>query len=42
MAKDVHATLIAIIQKAGGRDEEDARDYLQTLQRDGRYRRDVY
>jgi len=42
MAKDVHATLIAIIQKAGGRDEDDARDYLQTLQRDGRYRRDVY
>lgn len=42
MAKDVHATLISIIQTAGGRTEDDALDYLQTLQRDGRYRRDVY
>ena len=42
MAKDVHATLISIIRTAGGRSEDDARDYLQTLQRDGRYRRDVY
>lgn len=42
MAKDVHSTLREIIQLGLGKDEDAAGDYLQTLQRDGRYRRDVY
>jgi sulfite reductase (NADPH) flavoprotein alpha-component len=42
MAKDVHNTLRDLIQLGLGKDEDAAADYLQTLQRDGRYRRDVY
>ena len=42
MAKDVHAALTAAIREAGGMADEQARDYVQTLQRAGRYRRDVY
>jgi sulfite reductase (NADPH) flavoprotein alpha-component len=42
MAKDVHAALLAAIAKHGGKDEEGAEDYLNELQRQGRYARDVY
>ena len=42
MAKDVHAALLKIIQQGHGGDDDAAREYLQTLQRAGRYRRDVY
>ncbi len=42
MAKDVHAAIIEAIRIASGRDADHAREYLQTLQREGRYKRDVY
>ncbi len=42
MAKDVHETLLEVIRRGLGRDEEHAREYLQELKRQGRYRRDVY
>ncbi|MBD9470021.1 assimilatory sulfite reductase (NADPH) flavoprotein subunit [Pseudoxanthomonas sp. PXM01] len=42
MGKDVHAALQAIVVEHGGLDEDAARDYLTTLQTDGRYGRDVY
>jgi sulfite reductase (NADPH) flavoprotein alpha-component len=42
MAKDVHAAILGAIRVGTGRDEEYAREYLQNLQREGRYRRDVY
>lgn len=42
MAKDVHATLLAIAQQHGGLDPEAAADYLAGLERAGRYARDVY
>ncbi|ALN56593.1 sulfite reductase [NADPH] flavoprotein, alpha-component [Lysobacter enzymogenes] len=42
MAKDVHAALLAAIAEHGGRSAEDAEDYLNDLQQQGRYARDVY
>lgn len=42
MAKDVHATLLAIAQQHGGLDAEAAADYLTGLERTARYARDVY
>ncbi len=42
MAKDVHAALLAMIAEHGGKSAEDAVDYLNTLQQQGRYARDVY
>lgn len=42
MGKDVHAALIDVIAEHGGLDAEDAAEYLATLQREGRYSRDVY
>jgi len=42
MAKDVHAALLSIIAEHGGKSAEDADDYLNTLQQQGRYARDVY
>jgi sulfite reductase (NADPH) flavoprotein alpha-component len=42
MAKDVHATLLAIAQHHGGLDAEAAADYFTGLERDARYARDVY
>ena len=42
MAKDVHATLLEIIATHGGKSAEDAADYLNDLQAQGRYARDVY
>ena len=42
MAKDVHAALLAALRAGGGLDADAAREYLQNLQRGGRYRRDVY
>ena len=42
MAKDVDAMLLRVIAAEGGRDEDDARDYLAGLRRQGRYRQDVY
>ena len=42
MARDVHATLVEIIARHGGRDTEAAADYVNALQAQGRYARDVY
>jgi len=42
MAKDVHAALLEIIATHGGKSAEDANDYLNDLQAQGRYSRDVY
>ena len=42
MAKDVHAALLDAISTHGGKSAEDANDYLNTLQSQGRYSRDVY
>ena len=42
MAKDVHAALLDIIATHGGKSAEDATDYLNDLQAQGRYARDVY
>jgi sulfite reductase (NADPH) flavoprotein alpha-component len=42
MARDVHASLLAVIAEHGGKSAEAAADYLATLQQQGRYARDVY
>ncbi len=42
MAKDVHAALLDAIATHGGKSAEDANDYLNALQSQGRYSRDVY
>jgi len=42
MGKDVHAALLDIVAANNGGDAEAAADYLSTLQREGRYARDVY
>lgn len=42
MAKDVHQTLIQILQQEQQLTEEEAENYLRTLKRDKRYQRDVY
>jgi sulfite reductase (NADPH) flavoprotein alpha-component len=42
MAKDVEAALLTVIQAAGGRTEEQASEYLESLQTEGRYQKDVY
>ena len=42
MAKDVHTALIDVIEKEGAMSREDAEAYLNDLQKQGRYQRDVY
>lgn len=42
MAKDVHNTLIDIIEKEGALTREAAEAYLNDMQEQGRYQRDVY
>ena len=42
MGKGVHAALIHVIAEHGGKDHEDAEDFLDTLQQQGRYARDLY
>ena len=42
MARDVHAALLAIIADQSGASPEQAAETLRTLQRAGRYKRDVY
>jgi len=42
MARDVHAALLEVIARHGGKSLEDANDYLNDLQAQGRYARDVY
>ncbi|MBS0199260.1 MAG: assimilatory sulfite reductase (NADPH) flavoprotein subunit [Proteobacteria bacterium] len=42
MAKDVHAALLDIIASHGEKSADEANDYLNELQAQGRYARDVY
>jgi len=42
MAPDVHRALLDVIATQAGVGREDAEDYLRSLKRSGRYRRDVY
>ncbi|RYE78169.1 MAG: sulfite reductase [NADPH] flavoprotein alpha-component, partial [Hyphomicrobiales bacterium] len=42
MAPDVHKALLTIVETVGGHTPEAAEEYVRTLQRDGRYQRDVY
>lgn len=42
LAPDVHEALLTIVETQGLMTREDAEEYLRTLQRDGRYQRDVY
>ena len=42
MARDVQATLLEVIAEHGDKDAEQAQDYLNELQRQGRYARDIY
>ncbi|HEY0230010.1 MAG TPA: assimilatory sulfite reductase (NADPH) flavoprotein subunit [Dokdonella sp.] len=42
MAKDVHAALIELVAEHGGRNREQAAEYIDALQQQGRYARDVY
>ena len=42
MASDVDAELHAIIEREGGRTAEQAKEYVDTLRRTRRYKRDVY
>lgn len=42
MGKDVHAALLDIAAEHGALERDAAADYLASLQREGRYARDVY
>lgn len=42
LAPDVHAALLQVVAGQSGRSAEQAAEYLKTLQREGRYQRDVY
>ena len=42
MAADVHQGLIEIAAQHGALSDDKAKEFVQTLKRDGRYRRDVY
>ncbi|OHU85954.1 MULTISPECIES: assimilatory sulfite reductase (NADPH) flavoprotein subunit [Pseudoalteromonas] len=42
MAKDVHQALIDIIKAHGGKDDEQAEQYLKDLRSQNRYQKDVY
>ena len=42
MAKDVDACLHRIVEKHGGRTEDEAKNYIKALKKEKRYQRDVY
>ena len=42
MAKDVDDTLHAVVREAGGRTEDQAKEYIAAMKKDKRYQRDVY
>ncbi|WP_440056178.1 assimilatory sulfite reductase (NADPH) flavoprotein subunit [Pseudoalteromonas sp. T1lg65] len=42
MAKDVHQALLDIVKAHGGKDDEQAEQYLKTLRSENRYQKDVY
>jgi sulfite reductase (NADPH) flavoprotein alpha-component len=42
MAKDVDTALHEVVEKAGGKTPEQAKEYIDVLKKDKRYRKDVY
>ncbi|MBM7570470.1 assimilatory sulfite reductase (NADPH) flavoprotein subunit [Aquibacillus albus] len=42
MAKDVHATILSILEKEGGMSQEEAEAFLTDMRKQKRYQRDVY
>ena len=42
MAKDVDAALRKIVQEKGGKNAEEANEYVEKLKSEKRYKRDVY
>ena len=42
MAKDVEKAILDVIAKQGGKDEDDAIEFLNELREADRYQRDVY
>ncbi|WP_031435165.1 assimilatory sulfite reductase (NADPH) flavoprotein subunit [Methylomarinum vadi] len=42
MARDVHETLLGLVEREGGMSREAAEQYVKTLQKEKRYQRDVY
>ncbi|MCK9590152.1 MAG: hypothetical protein M0Q93_12420, partial [Terrimicrobiaceae bacterium] len=42
MAKDADATLHRIVEQQGGMSEEQAKEYVDRMKREKRYRKDVY
>jgi len=42
MAKDVHQALVDIVKTHGGKDDEQAEEYLKELRNNHRYQKDVY
>ncbi|MTT31771.1 assimilatory sulfite reductase (NADPH) flavoprotein subunit [Terrilactibacillus sp. BCM23-1] len=42
MAKDVHQTLLTIIEKEGNKSPEEAENYVASMRKEKRYQRDVY
>ena len=42
MARDVHATLLRIMEQHGGLGAQEAADYIKKLQKRGRYLQDVW
>ena len=42
MAKDVHQSILNVIQKEGHYNEEEAEAFLTELKKERRYQRDIY
>jgi len=42
MAKDVHQSILNVIQKEGHYNEEEAEEFLTELKKERRYQRDIY
>jgi sulfite reductase (NADPH) flavoprotein alpha-component len=42
MAKDVDAALHSIVEKHGGKSPEQAKEYVEALKKEKRYRKDIY
>jgi sulfite reductase (NADPH) flavoprotein alpha-component len=42
MAKDVHQVLLDIVKAHGGKNDEQAEQYLKDLRSTNRYQKDVY
>ncbi|WP_349432521.1 hypothetical protein Q9L42_007695 [Methylomarinum sp. Ch1-1] len=42
MARDVHETLLDLVEREGGMNRDTAEQYVKTLQKEKRYQRDIY